>query len=138
MIQHMKITSTSVLQLMQNYPDYLGHSNSCGIGTSGTWNSGLKHLLPFLWQLEWPDDIKKRLVTSDNPTGDLTINDLELAGLVLNWLALECQKGVPLAYHHIRTFCDNTSAVSWTHKLRTSKSIVAGCLLCMLGLHILA
>ena len=68
--------------------------------------------------------------------GDLTINDLELAGLVLNWLALECQKGIPLAYHHIGTFCDNTSAVSWTHKLRTSKSVIAGRLLCMLGLRI--
>ena len=135
-IQHMKTHPTSVLQLMQNYPDYLGHSDSCGLGTGGTWSSGLKQLLPFLWQLEWPDDIKKRLVSSTNPNGDLTINDLELAGLVLNWLALECQKGIPLAYHHIGTFCDNTSAVSWAHKLRTSKSIVAGRLLRMLGLRI--
>ena len=107
-IQHMKLNPTSVLQLVQNYPDYLGHSDSCGIGTGGTWSSGLKNILPFLWQLKWPEDIKRRLVSATNPMGDLTINDLELAGLVLNWLALECQKGIPLAYHHIGTFCDNT------------------------------
>jgi hypothetical protein len=135
-IQHMKRTPTSVLQLMQNYPDYLGHSDSCGLGTGGTWSSGLKPIKPFLWQLEWPNDIKTRLVSSTNPKGDLTINDLELAGLVLNWLALECQKGLHLAYHHIGTFCDNTSAVSWANKLRTSKSLVAGRLLRLLGLRI--
>ena len=109
----------SVLQLVSNYPDYVGHSDACGLGTGGVWQGGLKQLLsPFLWQLEWPEDIRQALVTDANPYGTLTINDLELAGLLLNWLALECQKDIHLAFHHIGTFCDNTSAVSWAHKMR--------------------
>lgn len=134
-IQIMMKQPTSVLQLVVNYPDYIGYSDACRLGAGGIWCSGLKTLQPFLWQLRWPNDVINRLVTVDNPTGDLSINDLELAGAVLNWLALECQ-GIPLAYHHLATFCDNTSAVSWATKLRTSKSVVAGRLLRMLGMRI--
>jgi hypothetical protein len=136
MIRFMKNHPTSVLQLVTNYPDYVGHSDACGLGCGGTWTSGLKPIEPILWQYEWPDDIKHALISDHNPNGSLTINDLELAGLVLNWLALECQTNIHLAFHHIGAFCDNTSAVSWTHKLRTSKSRVAGRLLRMLGLRI--
>ena len=135
MIQFMKKHPSSVLQLILNWPDYLGHSDACKLGAGGTWTSGLKAMKPFLWQLRWPDNIQRQLVTESNPTGSLTINDLELAGLLLNWIALECQSGVPLAFHHIGAFCDNTSAVSWAQKLRTSKSKVAGRLLRLLGLR---
>jgi hypothetical protein len=131
----MKDHPSSVLQLVQNIPDYIGHSDSCGLGTGGVWTSGLKSMKPFLWQLRWPDDIRNNLISSSNPKGNITINDLELAGLVLNWLALECQN-IPLAFHHIGAFCDNTSAVSWAQRLRTSSSLVAGRLLRLLGLRI--
>jgi hypothetical protein len=136
MITFMKHHPTSVLQLVKNYPDYIGHSDACGLGCGGTWTSGLKPLKPFLWQYKWPQDIKNELISDTNPNGKLTINDLELAGLVLNWLALECQKSVHLAFHHVGAFCNNTSAVAWANKLRTSKSRVAGRLLQMLGLRI--
>ena len=42
--------------------------------------------------------------------GTLTINYLELAGLVLNWLALECLT-YKLLNTHVDLFCDNTSAL---------------------------
>jgi hypothetical protein len=137
MIQYMKKHPTSVLQLVQNYPDYIGHSDACALGAGGVWNSGMKPIQsPFLWQVEWPQDIRDSLVTASNPKGHITINDLELAGLLLNWLALELQPSLPLAFHHIGTYCDNTSAVAWTQKLRTSTSIIAGRLLRMLGMRI--
>jgi hypothetical protein len=136
-INQMKQVPTSVLQLMHNYPDYIGHSDACRLGAGGTWNSGLKTLSqPFWWQVAWPQNIQEELITDANPSGSITINDLELAGLVLNWIALECQSAVPLAYHHIGMFCDNISAVAWTRKLRTSKSKVAGRLLRLLGLRV--
>ena len=137
MIQYMKKHPTSVLQLVHNFPDYIGHSDACALGAGGVWNSGMKPIKsPFLWQVEWPKDIRESLVSASNPTGHITINDLELAGLVLNWLALELQPSIPLAFHHIGTYCDNTSAVAWTQKLRTSTSIIAGRLLRMLGMRI--
>ena len=125
----MKDHPSLVLQLVQNIPDYIGHSDSCGIGTDSLWNSGLKYLKPFLWQFRWPEDIRKCLISSTNPNGSLTINDLELAGLVLNWLALECQPNVHVAFHHVGALCDNTSVVAWAQRLRTSTSLVAGRLL---------
>ena len=90
----------------------------CKLGSGGTWGSGLKGLQPFLWQLKWPSGIQNDLIMDENPEGSLTINDLELAGIVLNWLALECHIEVPLAYHHVGVFCDNTSAVAWTRKIQ--------------------
>ena len=136
-IHHMKKHPCSVLQLAIDYPHFLGYSDACGIGVGGIWCSGTVHLAPFLWKYEWPDDIKAMLITDKNPHGTITINDLELAGAVLNWLALELvlpEKQLHLL--HVGTFCDNTSAVAWAYKLRTSKSIVAGKLLRLLGLRI--
>ena len=134
-VHYMSKNPTSVLQLVVEYPDFVGYSDACGIGAGGVWSSGLKYVQPIMWQYEWPDDIKSALNSFDNPDGYLTINDLELAGKVMNWLVLECQP-IDLAYHHIGSFCDNTSAVAWTHKMRTSKSKSAGRLLRMLGMRI--
>jgi hypothetical protein len=136
MVQFMIKHPTSVSQLIVEYPNYIGYSDSCGIGTGGIWTSGTSPLSPILWNLEWPQDIKSSLITFKNKKGTLTMNDLELAGAVLNWLVLECQQDVNLTHKHIGIFCDNTSAVAWAHKLRTSKSIVAGRLLRMLGMRI--
>jgi hypothetical protein len=134
-IRHMEKQPTSVLQLVKDYPAYIGYSDSCGIGTGGTWSSGLESLEPFLWKYEWPNDIKNQLCTATNPKGTLTMNDLELAGMVLNIFALECNV-VDLAFKHITSFCDNTSAVAWAHKLRTSKLTVAARLLRIISLRL--
>ena len=54
--------------------------------------------------------------------------------MVLGWLILEylCPS---LTFFHIGMFCDNTSAVAWTKKMRTSKSIPAARLLRFLALR---
>jgi hypothetical protein len=136
-IGFMKTQPSSVLQLVKSYPDFIGHSDACALGAGGVWSNGLKKIpRPFLWQVKWPEDIVNNLVTSSNPSGTISINDLELAGLVLNWLALEYSNQVPLAFHHVGVFCDNSSAVAWTSRMRTSTSIVAGRLLRILGLRI--
>ncbi len=136
LIQQMKTHPTSVLQLAVDYPKYIGYSDACGLGCGGVWCSGTSPLDPILWRFEWPEDIKAQLITDDNPNGTLTINDLELAGLVINWLVLECQGDLDLAFSHVGTFCDNTSAVAWAYKLRQSTSVIAGRLLRFLGLRI--
>ena len=125
---------SSVLQLVTSYPDYIGYSDSCKLGAGGAWCSGLKEISSFLWQVEWPLEIQAMLQTEQNPEGSLTINDLELAGAALNLLALECQE-VNLKYHHLGLFIDNTSAVAWAYKLRTSASSVAAKLLRLIGLR---
>jgi hypothetical protein len=135
-ISFLKRNPTSVLQLVTNYPDYLGYSDACKLGAGGTWSSGLKNLSPILWQVQWPKDIQQSIITDTNKNGHITINDLELAGMALNWLALECQKDIPLAFHHIGIICDNMLAVLWTQKMRTSASPIAGRLLRLIGMRI--
>ena len=84
------------------------------IRSGRSWVSGRKGLLPFIRQVEWPQKIQDEMVTEDNPTGSITVNDIELAGLVLNWLALECSS-IPIKLKHIGTFCDNESVTSWAY-----------------------
>jgi hypothetical protein len=135
-IQFLKHNPTSVLQLVAGYPHLLGYSDACKLGAGGVWSPGLEAFQYIVWQVEWPQDIRENLVTDDNPNGSLSINDLELAGIVLNFLALEIV-APSIKHKHVGTYCDNTSAVSWATKLRTSKSIPAARLLRMLGLRIL-
>eukprot|EP00957_Ditylum_brightwellii_P079689 6059289-Ditylum_brightwellii.AAC.1 len=78
-IKYLKTNPTSVLQLVKEYPNYIGHTDACGLGTNGVWSAGTEELQPFVWHQEWPPDIKARLKTSDNLTGDLSMNNLELA-----------------------------------------------------------
>ena len=135
MIHYLQLHPTSVLQLIVEYPNYLGYSDACKIGAGGIWTSGTSPMDPILWQFEWPQDIQNNLVTSTNRTGTITMNDLELAGATLNWLLLETLP-ICLKYKHIGIFCDNTSAVAWAQKLRTSKSAIAARLLRMIGMRI--
>ena len=65
----------------------------------------------------------------------LSINDLELAGIVLEWLVLECI-APSLQFKHAAIFCDNVAAVIWALKLRCGCSIASSKLLRFLGMRI--
>lgn len=130
MIKCLRKKPTHVAQLLPDYPFYAGHTDACGLGCGGTWSSAMKSLNPIVWQLEWPPAVREAF-----RKGYININELELAALVLGWLVLELQ-GVDLKLAHIGSYCDNTTAVAWAYKLRTSTSPVAGRLLRMLGMRI--
>ena len=70
---------TSVLQLITLPPTYISYTDACKLGAGGVWCSGTKTLKPFLWQVEWPQDIQDNLITAENTNGSITINNLELA-----------------------------------------------------------
>ena len=106
MIKQMAKQPTHVKQLIKEFPAYIGYSNSCGLGTGGVWTSRALIIPPMLWHLECPKDIKLMFQNSL-----LTMNDLELAGMVLEWLVLECL--IPcFKFLYAIIFCDNTLAVS--------------------------
>ena len=69
--------------LVTNYPNYIQYTDACALGSVGVITPGLDAIQYWVWQFEWPDDIKTELVTFANKTGKQTINDLELAALVL-------------------------------------------------------
>ncbi len=134
LVQHLSLSATPVKLLVSDYPNYLVITDACGLGTGGVITPGISLLDYWVWKFEWPADIRDNLITDSNPKGSLTINDLELAGMVMGWLALEMLP-LNLTYKHLGMFCDNTSAVSWAMKGSTSTSLPASRLLRFLSLR---
>ena len=129
LVNSFKTTPTPIGLLVAEYPTHINYTDACGIGGGGVVTPGLLAIANTVWQFEWPEDIKEMMRKHI-----LTINDLELAAMVMGWLVLEylCSS---LKFCHVGTFCDNTSAVSWATKMRTSKSIAAARLLRFLSLR---
>ena len=88
-IQYLKHTPTSVLQLVNSYPTYIGYSDACKYGMGRTWSAGTKILEPTVLQVPILEDIQNRLCTHTNKKGDITMNDLDLAAEVLSFLVFE-------------------------------------------------
>jgi hypothetical protein len=107
----------SCKQLVPGQPAYIGYCDACKFGTGGIWISGIKNLHPIVWRIKWPSPITDCLTA-----GTITINDLEMAAIVLQYLLLE--QLVPMAHLHTAVWCDNTSAVAWTTKMSSSKSSI--------------
>ena len=119
---------THVLQLVHNQPDFLGYSDACKHGAGGVWMGVTEDIGFVVWRLKWPDDIVKGLVSWNNPKGKYTINDLELAGVVLEWLVLEAL--VPnLIFKSAGMNCDNSPGTAWATKFRSATSAAAAKLL---------
>ena len=134
LIRDLAKNPTPVQLLVSDYPNYILYTDSCKLGAGGVVTPGIEGIPYVVWQFEWPDDIQERLVTEKNPTGDLTINDFELAGMVLGWLVLEYIWN-HLSFKHVGLFCDNTSAVAWAFKGSTATSVAAGRLLRFLSIR---
>ena len=122
---------THVLQLVDGYPDFLGYSDACKRGCGGIWMGITEDIGYVVWRVEFPQDIQDALVTWSNLDGTITISDLELAGMIIEWLVLE-ELVDDLTFKHIGLNCDNSNSVSWTNKYRTAKSIPASRLLRLL------
>jgi hypothetical protein len=63
--------------------------------------------------VEFPPDITAEVVSDSNPHGKLTNSDLEMAGVLLHYLALE-QLVPNLVHTQAVVGCDNLRAVAWT------------------------
>jgi hypothetical protein len=114
---------THCRELIVGDPGYLGYDDASKLGARGVWLPGILFLLPIVWRVEWPQDIRNNVVSFANPTGTITNSNLEMAGMVIQYLVLEhlaCLRHV-----HVAPWCDNTPTVSWTNKLSSSRSMVA-------------
>ena len=126
---------TSVLELVARDPHYIAYTDSSKSAVGGVWVSGTKDIPSTVWRFEWPQQIQNKLVSADNTAGSLSINDLELAGIIIAWLILERLQQSNLKHVHTGVFCDNDSTVNWITKKSTSTSTVAGHLLRALALR---
>jgi len=117
-------------------PDYTGYCDASKMGAGGVWFGTNKQLPAIVWRISFPDDIQKQICSDSNPLGTLTNSDLEMAGLVCQWLVLECL--ADLQHCHVAVGCDNTPTVAWASRLLSSKAKTAAHLLRALAIRMLA
>ena len=129
-VQHFRRHPTPIQLLIPKLPHIVEYTDACRLGSGGVILSGKDTVPPVVWQYEWPREIRALF-----DKGILTINDLELAGMVLGWLATD-ELFTSLEYKHIGIFADNTSAIAWLQKGSTTTSKAAGALLRFLHLRI--
>ena len=124
----MRSRPTHVRELVTHKPSYQGLVDASKWGVGGVWFSGKQNLPPFVWDWKWPQEIRDELCFTTNPTGRISISDLELMGIFMHWMALE-QAVDDLQHTSVAIWCDNISAVAWIYKFRTSTYPVASSIL---------
>lgn len=68
---------------------YQGFVDASHWGVGGVWFGRSKPLPPIVWFLQWQSHLVQHFITNKNPSGSITISELELAGVLLHWLVLE-------------------------------------------------
>jgi hypothetical protein len=128
---------THVTELVEHPPAYQGFVDASKWGAGGVCSGGTKQLIPIVWFYEWPQTIRDQFCSASNKTGSLTISDLELTGILLQWLVLKHVVDMPtLRDASVSIWCDNLPAVAWMYKFRTSTSLVAAQILWALALRL--
>ena len=70
---------TRLAELVPTSPSVVGACDVCQIGMGGVWFDALDpNAAPILWRQKFPAAVAESLITSPNPTGTLSISDLEL------------------------------------------------------------
>ena len=102
-------------------PSALGHHDTSEVGAGGLWvptnqivpHTGYHHW-PVVWRHQWTKHIQDSLVNTDNPTGTITISDLELAVRILHLQAI-CQS-YDVQERTLLSNTDNLATLFWKHK----------------------
>jgi len=115
--------------------DFGGYCDASQMGAGGVWFGLERKLPPIIWRIEFPPEIRKQMVTQSNPKGSISNSDLEMTGLLLQWIVLESI--TDLAHAHVACWCDNTPTVAWATKLLSSKAVKAAQILRILALRML-
>mgnify|MGYP003334029408 CR=1 FL=1 len=125
-IHHFARFPTPVQLLVPQPPNFLVYTDACFLG--GITCPGLGDLPHVVWKFRWPPSVTSQIGKT------LSINDLEMAGIVMGWLVLESIQD-DLSFKHVGLFADNTSSVSWTQKGSTTSSLPVARLLRLLALR---
>lgn len=120
---------------MSGWPNYVGIKDASSHGVDGVIVRENKGCPPTVFRLQWPPDISADINMAENPNGQLSNSDLDLAGLLLLWLVMEdvCD---PAPTSHVALFSDNQPTVHWVQLLASKSSAVVGQLLRALALRL--
>ena len=126
---------TKCTSLVSAWPDYVGITDASSFGAGGIIVGENKSTPLTVFRVQWPQEITEAVVSANNPTGTITNSDLEMAGLLLLWLAME-ETCDDLEGAHVALFSDNTPTVSWVQRMAAKHSDVAMQLLRALALRL--
>ena len=132
-LQKRSIISKSAKELVHGELDFTGTVDTSGEGAGGVWLPGETRLKPTVWRVEWPQEVRDRLVTHTNPHGDITNSDLEMLGALLGWLVLEAITSTKHA--HVGMCSDNSATVAWQTRGASRRSRAANRLLRILAVR---
>jgi hypothetical protein len=99
---------THLAEIVPQAPTLLGATDAAKHGMGGVYFDSAGNA--FVWREPFPHAVQRRLVSHENPTGDVTNSDLEHAGLLAQVDLMTDTHDV--CYVTIENFSDNTSAVS--------------------------
>ena len=126
---------TKCSRLVTGWPDYIGVKDASSHGVGGIIIGENKAAHPTVFRMPWPSDITAAVISDNNPTGTLTNSDLEMAGLLLLWLAME-EVCSGLEGAHVALFSDNSPTVHWVQRMAARHSTVAMQLIRALALRL--
>ena len=125
---------TSIAEVVKKHPSYGGDCDAAKAGMGGVcFNLRHPEAAPVLWRAPFPSDIQARVVSFDNPTGDITNSDLELAGVIAQNDVMSQLWDV--RHTTIGTRTDNSPAVGWTLRGSISRDGPVAYLLRLFALH---
>jgi hypothetical protein len=128
MISSLAQRPTHIKELVPGDDHYTGYCDACATGAGGVWFSGDLYLRPLVWRVPFPAEIASQVISDTNPHGRLTNSDLEMAAVLLHYMAL--QQEVDLRFVRTGIWSDNTPTVAWTRRMADrSQALTAGRLL---------
>lgn len=139
--QDLTARPTRIQELVPLPPIAEGDHDASGAGAGGVWfpsdcavpRGDFRPMVPVVWRLEWPQHIRDKLVSADNPAGTITNSDLELAGGLLQ---LECiAQTFDIRERTVVSKGDNLNTTFWERKGSTTTYSAPAYLLRLFGLH---
>lgn len=127
---------TRIAELVPDtFPATIGACNASSEGMGGVhfFPDSSGKLIPLLWRARFPKHISDRLVSFDNPSGDINNSDLELAGSIAHVDILATHADI--RERTIHNLYDNTAAVYWQRKGATTTTGPPAYLLRLQALH---
>jgi hypothetical protein len=126
---------TSISKIVPDVdPSTCGACDASKLGMGGVHVVPTKQgILPLLWRTPWPQAIQEHLVSHENPTGDVTNSEFELAASVAQLDVLA--QYVDIRQHTVHNLSDNSATVASQRKGASSTVGPVAYLLHLQALH---
>ena len=92
-------------------------------GAGGVWMVRTGAYTNIVWWVQWSEEITKDVVTDDNSNGKFTNSDLEMAEVLLQWLAGGYI--APITHETNLERSDNSPACSWATRMSPMSNVEA-------------